>query len=334
MDIFISAWNFRKHIERGKIKLSELGELAVKNGFAGIEVMDRQLPLDDIDFLERFAKGLRRMKCGLILDVSSDLTYADEEQWQEQIQYVRNCLRIAKEMWATKVRILLGGQAVSFQKMFTRTRKIESATFTETGSYERPGVFQRIVGSSLAGRASHNIRKGSSAGIRKEQQKIERAILALQEIIPEAERLDLPVVIENHWGISSRPQNIVQIVRKIKSEYLGTCPDFDNFPRDVDRYDGIKLLSHRALHVHAKSMKFDNRGEEKNIDYGRCMSILRQARYKGAVTIEYEGHGDVLRGCLMTGNLILRHWKRCKRKSIHSKNRPKTTPKSPRNRKP
>ncbi len=97
-------------------------------------------------------------------------------------------------------------------------------------------------------------------------------------------------------------------MREVRSNYLGTCPDFGNFPRGVDRYDALRLLAPSALVVHAKSAYFMANGEERNIDYGRCLRILREAGYDGVFSIEYVGRGDELGGCALTRQLLQRHW--------------------------
>ncbi|MFQ5824566.1 MAG: hypothetical protein ACE5JB_10965 [bacterium] len=68
------------------------------------------------------------------------------------------------------------------------------------------------------------------------------------------------------------------------------------------------MLSIKALHVHAKSFDFDTNGEERYLDYQRCLQILKDSGYDGTITVEYEGAGDALKGCLQTRDLILKYW--------------------------
>jgi hydroxypyruvate isomerase len=42
--------------------------------------------------------------------------------------------------------------------------------------------------------------------------------------------------------------------------------------------------------VSAKSFDFDDEGNETQIDYKRMMDIVKKAKYKGYVGIEYEGN--------------------------------------------
>jgi sugar phosphate isomerase/epimerase len=68
------------------------------------------------------------------------------------------------------------------------------------------------------------------------------------------------------------------------------------------------MLASKAIHVHAKSLNFDAKGEECNIDYKRCLQILKDSGYADTITVEYEGRKDPVEGCLRTKELILRHW--------------------------
>ena len=98
------------------------------------------------------------------------------------------------------------------------------------------------------------------------------------------------------------------MIDAINSPWLGTCPDFGNFPRDVDIYEGLALLAPKALHAQAKSTSFHADGEEKFIDYNRALRIFRESGYDDTFTVEYQGLGDDLNGCLRTRELILRYW--------------------------
>ena len=157
-------------------------------------------------------------------------------------------------------------------------------------------------------RVAHAIRTNVPSAVPRLEEKMARAITALKKIMPDAAQYHLPVAIENHWGISTRPVNIIRVIEAVGSPWLGTCPDFGNFPRDVDPYDGLKVLAPKALHVQAKSTQFHRDGEETCIDYQRALRIIRNSGYDGTIATEYEGGGCDLEGCLRTRDLITKHW--------------------------
>jgi L-ribulose-5-phosphate 3-epimerase len=70
-------------------------------------------------------------------------------------------------------------------------------------------------------------------------------------------------------------------------------PDLGNFKVDehteYDRYKGVSEMMPLAKAVSAKSLNFDEQGNEMRIDYRRMMKIILEAGYRGYVGIEYSG---------------------------------------------
>lgn len=104
-----------------------------------------------------------------------------------------------------------------------------------------------------------------------------------------ARMVGLNVLIENHWGLSSDPDAIVALMKKVNKANFGTLPDFGNFPKEVDRYDAVKKMMPYAKGVSFKCYDFGADGKESAIDMDRMMKIVAEAGYKGFVGIEYEG---------------------------------------------
>ena len=103
------------------------------------------------------------------------------------------------------------------------------------------------------------------------------------------------VIVENHGGYSSNGTWLSALIRKVNHPRCGTLPDFGNFNlgngRQYDRYKGVEELMPFAKGVSAKSLDFDEQGNEINIDYRRMMKIVITAGYRGYVGIEYSGSG-------------------------------------------
>ena len=100
----------------------------------------------------------------------------------------------------------------------------------------------------------------------------------------------LNVLIENHWGLSSDPDAIVALMKKVNQPNFGTLPDFGNFPKEVDRYEAVKKMMPYARGVSFKCYDFGADGKETAIDMDRLMKIVQDAGYRGFVGIEYEGN--------------------------------------------
>ena len=98
------------------------------------------------------------------------------------------------------------------------------------------------------------------------------------------------VLLENHGGASSAPENIIKIMEGVNSPYFRTCPDFGNFDEEV-RYEGLrKILPYAAL-IHAKTFEFDEYGEEKRFDFGSLVRLTKESGFKGPYSVEFEGEG-------------------------------------------
>jgi sugar phosphate isomerase/epimerase len=100
----------------------------------------------------------------------------------------------------------------------------------------------------------------------------------------------LNVLIENHWGLSSDPDAIVALMKKVNQPNFGTLPDFGNFPKEVERYDAVKKMMPYAKGVSFKCYDFGADGKETTIDMDRLMKIVQDAGYRGFVGLEYEGN--------------------------------------------
>lgn len=138
---------------------------------------------------------------------------------------------------------------------------------------------------------------------------VERVISAFKQLLPTAKELGLRLSIENHGGVSIKADWVLAIIKGTDPDVVGSCLDFGNWPKEVDRYAEIAKLAPYAFHTHAKTHGFKDDGEERDIDYARVVKIMKDAGYKGAVSIEWEGGSDPVEGVAKSRDLVLRHWK-------------------------
>jgi sugar phosphate isomerase/epimerase len=97
------------------------------------------------------------------------------------------------------------------------------------------------------------------------------------------------VLVENHGGLSSHAPSLVDVMRRAASYYVGTLPDFGNFPEGTDIYRAVEMMMPYARAVSAKCHDFDAEGQESRIDFARMLKVVLDAGYRGHVGIEYEG---------------------------------------------
>ena len=136
----------------------------------------------------------------------------------------------------------------------------------------------------------------------------DNCIAAFKQLLPLAKELKIKMTIENHGGPSKKADNIIRIIKATDPKWVGSCLDFMNWPPDL-YYEETGKLAQYAYHTHAKCKTFKADGEEESIEYSRVIKMIQDAKYKGAVSIEFEGPGDQLEGVRKSRDLILKYWK-------------------------
>jgi sugar phosphate isomerase/epimerase len=103
------------------------------------------------------------------------------------------------------------------------------------------------------------------------------------DLIPRAGEKGIEVVIENHWGASRIPENVVRILDAVPG--LGLLFDTGNWPEEL-RETGWTMCARYARATHLKTYAFDAEGAETTVDIPRVMRILQKAGYQGSWGIE------------------------------------------------
>lgn len=111
-----------------------------------------------------------------------------------------------------------------------------------------------------------------------------------------AAKQKINIIIENHGGISSNPDVLVALMKRVSLPNFGLLPDFGNFPPGVDKYESIRKMMPYAKGVSFKCHEFGPDGNDTGIDMHRMMKIVDEGGYKGYVGIEFEGKGDEMQG--------------------------------------
>lgn len=305
--IFLSSWSVRDFLKSGNFKLIQLAAFAKRNDFQGVEFLDRHFDSLTPEFTKPVIQSIKQASIDATLGLTTDFTIEEPGLSQRQINYVLEMIDFASELEAKSVRILLGGSDFIFQKLLKKIL-IGKKDSTVLESIKK----QKSVISSLQAAGLFQWIHKKTIQIQKPKplinQKIKDSIFrALDFILPIAEKRKINLAIENHWGVTSLPENILKIIDHYNSPFLGTCPDFGNFTVHQDRYAELKKLLPFAKEVHAKTYRFDNNGEETLIDYRKCISLLKQSNFQSPLVVEYEGSGDLMKNSLKTKELLLKY---------------------------
>jgi len=116
-------------------------------------------------------------------------------------------------------------------------------------------------------------------------------ISAIEECAKAAGEKGIFLGLENHGGIVAEPKGILEIIRAIKSPWVGINLDTANF-RTEDPYHDLELCAPYAVNVQIKSEIHRRNGGTEPADFKRILGILRKANYQGWVALEYEAKPD------------------------------------------
>lgn len=112
---------------------------------------------------------------------------------------------------------------------------------------------------------------------------LEIIVAGYNDLIPRAREKGIEVVIENHWGASRIPENVVRILEAVPE--LGLLFDTGNWPEGM-RETGWAQCACYARATHIKTLAFDDEGNETTMDIPRVMGYLQETGYRGSWGIE------------------------------------------------
>jgi sugar phosphate isomerase/epimerase len=115
-------------------------------------------------------------------------------------------------------------------------------------------------------------------------------IESLEQVLPAAERCGVVLGLENHWGLGRTPEGVNRIVDTVDSPWLQVTMDTGNFLEDP--YEKLEAIAPRTVLVQAKTYYGGGTWYTLDLDYGRIAAILRRHRYRGYVSLEFEGKED------------------------------------------
>ena len=117
-------------------------------------------------------------------------------------------------------------------------------------------------------------------------------IASLEEVSDYAGTKGIFLGLENHGGIVAEADGLLEILRAVKSPWLGVNLDTGNFHTD-DPYADLARCAPYAVNVQIK-VEIKKRGAKASepSDYPRLTKILRDANYQGYIAVEYEAADD------------------------------------------
>ncbi|HZZ79421.1 MAG TPA: sugar phosphate isomerase/epimerase family protein [Gemmataceae bacterium] len=129
---------------------------------------------------------------------------------------------------------------------------------------------------------------GTVAANDKEERARRQCIESIQEVSEYAGQFGVYLALENHGGITATADQMLAIVRAVKSNWFGVNLDTGNF-HTKNPYADLERLAPYAVVVQIKT-EIQREGQRKpeEADLKRKIQILRAANFRGYVVLEYE----------------------------------------------
>ena len=118
-----------------------------------------------------------------------------------------------------------------------------------------------------------------------------QCIEAMQECCTYAGQFGIYLALENHGGITGTSEQMLALVRAVKSDWFGVNLDTGNF-RTKDPYADLERLAPYAIVVQIKTEITRQGRKAEEADLKRKIQMLRNVNYRGYVALEYEAAED------------------------------------------
>jgi sugar phosphate isomerase/epimerase len=250
--IAISSYSYWRFNDSTKLPIEKCIDLAAAQGFDGFEILQIQMRDESNAYLQKlkrqaFINGMDL--CGL--STHQGFVTPDKEIRKENIERTKHCIELAHELGIPTMRVNTG-----------RWRTIKS--------------FDDL----MANKGIEPIREGFT-----EDEGFKWVIDSFEELVPFAEKHGVLMGLENHWGLGRTAEGVLKIVNAIDSPWLQVTMDTGNlFER---RYEQLEMLAPRTVFVQAKTYYGGGKWYTADIDYDRVAKILRNANYRGYVSLEF-----------------------------------------------
>jgi sugar phosphate isomerase/epimerase len=137
---------------------------------------------------------------------------------------------------------------------------------------------------------------GNARGGQTRAEAVELAVAAIEECCAYAGEHGIYLGLENHGGLTSTADGMLEIVRAVQSPWFGAWMDSGNFHSE-DVYGELEKIAPYTLHVQVKVVTTAKGEDKRPTDFHRLAGILRDVGYRGWICLEYEESEDPRKAC-------------------------------------
>ena len=245
-----SYWHFRGE----RTPIEHVIDDAARLGFDGVEILHRQMPEEGAAYVNGLKQRAFRAGVDLVmLSIHQDFVTPDLAERTKDIDHTKRCLELAARLGIPSIRLNSGrwNTIASFDDLMkVKGEEPPIAGFTDNNAFDW-------------------------------------VIESINACLPTAQKEGVVMMIENHWGLTTKVENVIRIHKAVNSPWLGVNLDTGNYPEDP--YPGITTLAPYASIVQAKTYYGGGEWYTLDLDYKKIASILRNAGFAGWVSLEMEG---------------------------------------------
>lgn len=131
--------------------------------------------------------------------------------------------------------------------------------------------------------------RANTGGSGREKFDVDRTGDSFGQLARHGEKIGVKMLIENHGGFSSDPDNVVAILQAVNSPYCRSLPDFGNMPGSFTPQQRAEFLGKFFPYAHlvsAKGMVFDEKYQHVSYDVAASVRLGEAAGFKGVYSVE------------------------------------------------
>jgi L-ribulose-5-phosphate 3-epimerase len=258
--IGVSTYSFW-HFHGEKPEIATCIDRAAAMGFDGVEILHQQMTSEDNGYLQdlkrrAFTQGLDLMG----FSTHQGFVSPDKAVRQKNIEHTLRCIELAWRLGIPTLRV-------------------------NTGRWNTIKSFDDL----MANRGIEPNLEGFS-----DDEGFKWVIDSLQQCIPDAQQCGVTMGLENHWGLGRSADGVLRIVEAINSPWLKVTLDTGNFLEHM--YEQMRKLAPHTVLVQAKTYFGGGEWYSLEIDYPTVNRILRDADFRGYISLEFEGKEDAETG--------------------------------------
>ena len=130
---------------------------------------------------------------------------------------------------------------------------------------------------------------------------------SIEKLVPKAEKCGVTMGLENHWGLGRTAEGVQRIVDAVDSPWLQVTLDTGNFLDDPEHRQ-LKMLAPQTILLQAKTYYGGGTWYTLDLDYAKIAQIMRNANYRGYVSLEFEGKDDPTESVKKSLEMLRKHF--------------------------